>query len=348
MWIARIILVIIYIKWVCGSSTNRTLINRSLMTPPEPKLSICCQSGSFMTPSLDWRCSSNSSKPIHDPEIPPIFTQDLKPSTKKLDDFEKIYGIPCVSELYELLWDDSSGPETYYLLDNGEILITETTDNSSVAHVKNYCFASWMGENGTYTKVFACFSQWIDPVYMIFNIILILPIPFLAATFIVYALLPELRNTHGLILMGYISALFWSKLGSSLVRFEIVNKDNCQILCTLTGFIVYFWIVSSFSWLNVMCFDIWSIFRRSPALQCCNNGKERRKFILYSLYAWGYPSLMTGICIVMDFEPNISNEITKPKFGERGCWFQVLQNQYISTTLLRSQSSGTFLCLCQR
>ncbi|XP_063973123.1 uncharacterized protein LOC135160479 isoform X2 [Diachasmimorpha longicaudata] len=216
MWIARIILVIIYIKWVCGSSTNRTLINRSLMTPPEPKLSICCQSGSFMTPSLDWRCSSNSSKPIHDPEIPPIFTQDLKPSTKKLDDFEKIYGIPCVSELYELLWDDSSGPETYYLLDNGEILITETTDNSSVAHVKNYCFASWMGENGTYTKVFACFSQWIDPVYMIFNIILILPIPFLAATFIVYALLPELRNTHGLILMGYISALFWSKLGSSL------------------------------------------------------------------------------------------------------------------------------------
>ncbi|KAF4528729.1 hypothetical protein B566_EDAN008995 [Ephemera danica] len=49
--------------------------------------------------------------------------------------------------------------------------------------------------------------------------------------------------------------------------------------------------------------------------------RERRKLIIYSLYAWGCPLIMLVVSIIMDYAPGIPNTALKPQFGVQRCWF---------------------------
>ncbi|XP_011307302.1 G-protein coupled receptor Mth2 [Fopius arisanus] len=329
MWITRAILMIIFISIfqgddVEGSEVSRnhgvSRARRSLVPSRKSQVSICCPPGTYLTTDYST-CSSNSSSPIYDLELPQIFTSKLLPSEKGPDDFEKIYGIPCTFVMYELDWEEPWRDE-FYLMEDGRIFINQSRYNpeSEYLEIDDYCIGNWMDDNGTSTKVFGCYSLWLDKYFWMLNTCSVLPMPFLAATFLVYVLLPELRNIHGIILMMYIASLFWTKLGISLLRFQVITADNSQTLCTFTGFVVFFWFLSSFFWLNVMCIDIWSTFRGSRVIQ--SKKKTQRKFILYSIYAWGFPSIMTGSCIIMDYAPNIPENYIKPNIGEYMCWFQ--------------------------
>lgn len=48
---------------------------------------------------------------------------------------------------------------------------------------------------------------------------------------------------------------------------------------------------------------------------------ERRRFIMYSLYAWGAPLMLTAFCALMQFLPDIPKHHVLPHFGEKKCWF---------------------------
>lgn len=104
--------------------------------------------------------------------------------------------------------------------------------------------------------------------FSILPIGMILSVPFLMATFIVYALIPELRNVHGKSLMCYVFSL---TLAYALLAFVqlYTNNDSCRnggeclnkTVCATFGYIIYFAFMVSFFWLNVMCFDIFWTFR---------------------------------------------------------------------------------------
>lgn len=48
---------------------------------------------------------------------------------------------------------------------------------------------------------------------------------------------------------------------------------------------------------------------------------EAKKFIIYSIYAWGCTSLISLITFYMQEVPlNLSFTI-RPEFGEKSCWF---------------------------
>lgn len=49
--------------------------------------------------------------------------------------------------------------------------------------------------------------------------------------------------------------------------------------------------------------------------------RERKKFIMYSIYAWGCASTLTTVCMIMDLVPGIPENVIRPEFGKGSCWF---------------------------
>lgn len=90
---------------------------------------------------------------------------------------------------------------------------------------------------------------------------------------------------------------------------------------SVSAFIIHFSFLASFFWLNVMCFDIWWTFGGFRSLHGSVKQRERKKFLIYSIYAWGCAAILTGICAIMDFLPKIPNYLIKPDFGKMNCWF---------------------------
>lgn len=84
--------------------------------------------------------------------------------------------------------------------------------------------------------------------------------------------------------------------------------------------------LASFCWLNVMCFDIWWTFGGLRG----NNSRgraQRKKFLMYSLYAWGMPMLMTLVGILSD-QMKILPHYLRPNIGTSSCWFTQLPGVY--------------------
>ncbi|XP_043673899.1 G-protein coupled receptor Mth2-like isoform X1 [Vespula pensylvanica] len=152
----------------------------------------------------------------------------------------------------------------------------------------------------------------------IYPIMTIVSIPFLIITFVVYAIIPELRNIYGKTLMCYVACLTISYCFLINSQFKYLPHD----VCIPVAFFMYFFFLASFYWLNVMCFDIWWTFGGFRALRGSMKQRDQKKFIIYSIYAWGVASLFTGICLIMDFAPNIPEGSIRPQLGAERCWFK--------------------------
>lgn len=86
---------------------------------------------------------------------------------------------------------------------------------------------------------------------------------FLGITAAIYLLLPNilLANVHGKILLCHTISLFVSYTLLSFVQFFGDETSISGPFCTFLGFAVYFSFLAAFSWLNMMCFDIYWTFR---------------------------------------------------------------------------------------
>lgn len=56
------------------------------------------------------------------------------------------------------------------------------------------------------------------------------------------------------------------------------------------------------------------------AVRGMSKDKETRRFIFYSLYAWGLPFVITLITFVVDYF-RLFDKMYLPNFGESSCWF---------------------------
>jgi hypothetical protein len=138
-----------------------------------------------------------------------------------------------------------------------------------------------------------------------------------------------------------------------------MEKYHIQRTHPLSSFVaayaIQFTFCAAFFWLNIMCFDIcwmfkWVIasvelmedsgftliipFSNVRTISGSNAERERKKMIIYSLYAWTCPLVLLAIVIVVEFVPNLPEAIPKPNFGAVTCWY----NTTYGTNLL-------FLCV---
>ena len=133
--------------------------------------------------------------------------------------------------------------------------------------------------------------------------------------------------------------------------------------------LVHFAFLATFTWLNVLSFDIWWTFR----FECLNtvwkmkhethfpfrfqmrSQKLGRRFIFYSLYAWSVPTLIVLFGQIVDNVRVLAKFISQPGFGTLKCWFQCkatfpIQHQnfdflFSLQLLRRTSSSSTVPCL---
>ncbi|KAF5272746.1 hypothetical protein FQA39_LY07773 [Lamprigera yunnana] len=140
--------------------------------------------------------------------------------------------------------------------------------------------------------------------------------PFLLATFIIYALLPE-RNLHAKSLMCYVITLFCAYLFLIVIqRHTDVTGPGCVVLGT---FCLFFFMVS-FLWMNVMSVDIWWTFKGIRGLSGNKRKLERRRFLLYSVYTWGVPLLFVILVTTINSVAP-ANSWYKPGLDDGQCWF---------------------------
>lgn len=98
---------------------------------------------------------------------------------------------------------------------------------------------------------------------------------FLLITFLVYVFLPLLQNLHGKTLMCHVASLFVAYACLAAIALtkppdptdtSAEDNSNNEISsaggggCKFLGYTTLFSFLAAFSWLNVMCFDIWWTF----------------------------------------------------------------------------------------
>lgn len=85
---------------------------------------------------------------------------------------------------------------------------------------------------------------------------MLLSVPFIVATILVYICIPELRNGHGRCLVCYLTGL---AIGYSVLACVQINGNEPvpDWLCTSAGYVIYFAFSAAFLWLSAISFDLW-------------------------------------------------------------------------------------------
>ncbi|XP_011698575.1 PREDICTED: G-protein coupled receptor Mth2-like [Wasmannia auropunctata] len=147
---------------------------------------------------------------------------------------------------------------------------------------------------------------------------LLVSLPFLLLTFVVYSLLPDVQNVHSCTLRAHVGSLFVMNLLIYFVQaFPVLSEWK---YCIPLAYIFNFALMSACFWLNATCFDIWWTFTKL-SLRPVHKKKKKKRFILYSLYAWGTTFLVSAASAIMDHAPGIPKNWTRPKMCTRKFWF---------------------------
>lgn len=76
--------------------------------------------------------------------------------------------------------------------------------------------------------------------------------------------------------------------------------------------------------------------------------KEVKRFIYYSLYAWGFPCLATFVCFMMDSSYDIIPSHFKPHIGESSCWFGKYNKTKKVSSFFHSKFMNVDCIFCQK
>ncbi|XP_026499602.1 G-protein coupled receptor Mth2-like isoform X1 [Vanessa tameamea] len=235
--------------------------------------------------------------------------------------FFYMYGPSC--EKY--LVDSNSSGEEIYIQENGTLY--EIALNRPQWHLPlRFCLDMMLDDSVPNPRLVAgvCYPDDVSTddspaLYIAYGIGLMLSVPFLLATFLVYAFIPELRNLHGMCLMAYCAGLIVAYPFLAYLKLHTGEIGVAMTGCYVVAFIIYYAFQTSFFWLNIMCFDIWRTFSGYRG-GSTNKRRERRRFAMYGAYAWGVPVALTALTISMQFS-DVPESIITPGFGSRRCWF---------------------------
>ncbi|XP_046987826.1 uncharacterized protein LOC124592796 [Schistocerca americana] len=172
---------------------------------------------------------------------------------------------------------------------------------------------------------FVCFPDTVDEVtlkHKLESAGLVLSVACLGFTLAVYACLPTLQNLHGRTLMCHIAALLAAYIGLAVLKIFTGSLRN--VPCTVTGVLTLFFFLAAFSWLTIMCFDIWWTFGAvRSSRESSRRSRTRRLFTLYSLYAWGVPTVITGVAYYLSATGRMFG------LGRVSCFIQQGRTEYL-------------------
>ncbi|CAG0902171.1 unnamed protein product [Darwinula stevensoni] len=162
--------------------------------------------------------------------------------------------------------------------------------------------------------------------FIVHSVLLVVLATFLLLTFFLYLVLPEIKGNSETYLPSYVGclavacvALLVSQFGA---RHGIPDK-----LCFATAVIISYSCLAAFSWLNVMCFDLWWNVTNpfsslgDPMMPSEMKRRQTKKWIRYALYAFGVPSAIVTIACVVEFTRGILPDVIQMGMARyRQCW----------------------------
>lgn len=166
---------------------------------------------------------------------------------------------------------------------------------------------------------------------------------FLSTTILVYICIPQLLNLFGKCILFYLTSLLCFFITLSYIQLHH-NSNIPDKPCTALGYIIYFSSRLSFSWSNVISFDLYSSVRWAIVSLWKQNFKnsflannfslfiqsatmkskrmtDLKRLGFYMLYAFGLSSGMTALCTTIDSIPEIPIEF-KPEIGKDACFLK--------------------------
>ena len=142
---------------------------------------------------------------------------------------------------------------------------------------------------------------------IVFSLFSILSLFCLFILFWIYWVIPKFNNLHGKIVLGNVSSvMLLTTFFLIIFNFRIDNDYVCKIV----GYFGYFSTISMFSWMTIMCFDIFITFTHLSL-----DGIRSYKF--YCSLSWGIGILLTMFLIILqssqppdsDLNPLVGHEV---------------------------------------
>ncbi|XP_076263807.1 G-protein coupled receptor Mth2-like isoform X10 [Rhynchophorus ferrugineus] len=179
---------------------------------------------------------------------------------------------------------------------------------------RNFCLEQIVHSIGNVSlTILGCFNN--EHSYAFRGYGMIISMPFLFITFLVYLILPD-KNVHQYALMLYVLTLL---LAYVLLVTINLSESLPTFFCTGAAYGTLFLFMVSFFWMNVICFDIWYTFSGGRGYIVSSRKSERKRFLIYTAYAVGIPIL--HVCIVALLDKYLDEEsIHKPNIGIKKCF----------------------------
>ncbi|KAL4716664.1 hypothetical protein ACJJTC_004783 [Scirpophaga incertulas] len=200
----------------------------------------------------------------------------------------------------------------------------ERSDNvASIYDNNNYCIDYRMDKNRTIRNDIIVW--FIPPVEennfpILYNYTMMISCVFLILVLVVYALLPELRNLSGLTLMAYVTCLLFEFI--FIICLQVWASEFEPPVCFAFTLLIYFFIISSFGWINVMSYDIWWTFRGYAKARPINRRGDIFKFKVYCMYSFGIAVVLTIILGLLNNWTDEEPAFIRMQIPSEGCFIE--------------------------
>ncbi|XP_029677829.1 G-protein coupled receptor Mth2-like [Formica exsecta] len=285
--------------------------NTSCIIPDETSYNIiciqlCCPLGYRLN---EDECILEKNKYIF-PNVYEYMNDSLQTINKTVDElFQLAVYDPCQDQHF-MLYDDE-----YMFFANGSLYLSTI---KIFANSTSYCLA--MHEDKYEVTICleslkSCILESFYIEYDIYNYVenhetlrvnyYIVSILLLMSIFVVYSILPELRNEHGFMLRNYSGALSVAYI-TDFIPILIEAYHIHPSACFIVAFLKYFFFFTTFFWLNIMSFDMWWTFKGFSSLQRNVKQRKRKKLVFYSIFAWSLSFILAIISFMMDITSNMN------------------------------------------
>ncbi|KAK3878107.1 hypothetical protein Pcinc_017233 [Petrolisthes cinctipes] len=182
---------------------------------------------------------------------------------------------------------------------------------------------------------------------------------FLGATLLCHLCVAPLRDIHGLCLAAYVAALLVAD--ATLFLTQALSGYFAPAPCVAVAVILHVAFLSTFFWLNVICYDVWNYVGLTvQAIPLYRRADDLRIFIVYAVYAWGCPLVIGVVAVTIHFLPKHIDWLLRPGFVQNQCWFRADGDEILAyfygpmgvlcvvNTLLISHAGLRLYCADQR
>ncbi|XP_055588437.1 probable G-protein coupled receptor Mth-like 3 [Uranotaenia lowii] len=144
------------------------------------------------------------------------------------------------------------------------------------------------------------------------GIMMLVSVLFLAVTLYIYFIIPDLRETQDKVTSIAVASLMMFMLLLSIVQLRA--SITYSAFCTVIAFLMYFFMVSYFAWLNMVMANVWklTVARRWKI-------NEQAWYVLNHIYANTVALTLTAMVYIYHMKHST--------FGEISCWFRTEREQ---------------------